>query len=333
MKESNSKLNLTPWQVTGLVDGEGAFTVSKSGHTIKLELKVTQKVNSDGILYGLTSFFKCGSVVIDNRKTDTKKFRVSALKDILTIIIPHFEKYPCLTSKFLNYQDWKKIAIKISKKEHLTSKGLTEINLIMENMNKKRSFEDKFNHCKNYFSFLSSPQRGQMSEGRFFSQKPNELMFKLSPEWVQAFISGEGTFYNYLAKSKSISKGKTYTFQRCDSSLEIGQNSHDVWVLLAIKNFFGGGYIKPKYNYNDVMECKNSRSLNRFVFRDTAAIIKFVDEHPMLTRKQIDYLNWKKVVELKNAGAHKTVEGLTLIEKIIYDSRLALHAKSPTQMK
>jgi hypothetical protein len=57
---------------------------------------------------------------------------------------------------------------------------------------------------------------------------------------------------------------------------------------LAIKNFFGGGYIKPKYNFGDIKKCKKSRSLNRFVFRDTGAIIKFLDYHPMLTRKQLD---------------------------------------------
>jgi hypothetical protein len=37
----------------------------------------------------------------------------------------------------------------------------------------------------------------------------------------------------------------------------------------------------------------------------------------MLTRKQLDYLDWKKIVELKNTGQHKTEEGLTLIKEII----------------
>jgi hypothetical protein len=60
---------------------------------------------------------------------------------------------------------------------------------------------------------------------------------------------------------------------------------------MAIKKFFGGGYIKPKYNFGNIEECKNSRSLNRFVFRDTDVIIRFVDNHPMLTRKQLDYLD------------------------------------------
>jgi hypothetical protein len=72
------------------VDGEGGFycSISKtrkdfSGKTVKLEFKVTQKTHSEGILYELKEFFNCGSVVIDNRKTDTKKFHVTSFYHIL----------------------------------------------------------------------------------------------------------------------------------------------------------------------------------------------------------------------------------------------------------
>ena len=37
----------------------------------------------------------------------------------------------------------------------------------------------------------------------------------------------------------------------------------------------------------------------------------------MLTRKHLDYLDWKKVVELKNKGLHKTVEGSLLIRNLL----------------
>jgi len=290
---------LTPWQVTGLVDGEGSFTCSPSGSSVKLELKVTQKEDSEKILHKLTDYFGCGSVVIDNKKTATKKFRVSSIKDILEIIIPHFELYPCLTSKFLNFKDWKLIAIKIHKKEHLTLKGLIEIKSIVGNMNKERSFEDKYNFCKNSFGLT----------------KNGEISKNLPAEWVQTFLAGEATFYNYLPKQTIDSRGKPY--QRCDSSLEIAQNNHDVIILLAIKKFFGGGYIKPKYNICDIIECKNSRSVNRYILRDTKAIINFVDNYPMLNRKHLDYLDWKKIVELKNIGSHNTIQGLELMKKII----------------
>jgi hypothetical protein len=100
---------LLPWQVTGLTDGEGGFYSSilktGSGYRVKLEFKVVQKNHSEGVLLQLHNFFSCGSVVIDNRNTNTKKYHVTSLSDILNKIIPHFETYPCLTSKYLNFKD------------------------------------------------------------------------------------------------------------------------------------------------------------------------------------------------------------------------------------
>jgi len=68
---------LSPWQVTGLTDGEGGFycSILKTSSTngtnrirVKLEFKVVQKSHSEGVLF-------------------------------------NFETYPCLTSKFLNFRD------------------------------------------------------------------------------------------------------------------------------------------------------------------------------------------------------------------------------------
>jgi len=114
---------LNPWQVTGLVDGEGGFNCSilktgagSTGLTVKLEFKITQKSHSEGILHEVKNYYGCGSVVIDNRSTDTKKYHVTSISDILLKIIPHFNVYPCLTSKYLNFNDWKKIEIIMSNK-------------------------------------------------------------------------------------------------------------------------------------------------------------------------------------------------------------------------
>jgi LAGLIDADG endonuclease len=268
-----------------------------TGLTVKLEFKITQKSHSEGILHEVRNYYGCGSVVIDNRSTDTKKYHVTSISDILLKIIPHFNVYPCLTSKYLNFNDWKKIAIIMSNKEHLTNKGIEKIIDISSRMNTKRSFEDKFNYCKSSLGFINK----------------NFIKFDLPAYWVQTYLTGESMFYSYIATK--ISRGKSY--QGCDSSLEIAQNSHDVHILLAIMKFFNGGYIKPKYNFNDILECKNSRSVNRYILRDTETIIKFVVQYPMLTRKYLDYIDWKKIVELKNSGAHKTEEGLNLMKEIL----------------
>lgn len=101
-----------------------------------------------------------------------------------------------------------------------------------------------------------------------------------------------------------------------DSSMEIAQANHDVLILIAIKQFFNRGYIKPKYNVSSITECQESRSVNRFILRDTKKIIEFVNKYPMLTRKHLDYLDWKTIVELKNNGEYKSPEGLAKIQEI-----------------
>lgn len=184
-------------------------------------------------------------------------------------------------------------------KEHLTKEGLEKIIKLSSEMNTNRKFEDKYNYLKNS---LNLDLNGNIN-------------FKLPEHWVQTFIDGEGLFYNYLGNLDSHleSSNKNVIL---DSSLEIAQGNHDVLILLSIKNFFIGGYIKPKYNITLINKCKNSRAVNRFILRDTKKIINFLDKYPMLTRKYLDYLDWKKIVELKNNGSHKTIEGLDLIKQI-----------------
>lgn len=263
--KTRNNLKLNPLQITGFTDGDGGFfysifdTANKSDlKRVKLEFKITQKSHSEGVLHEIQKYFDCGSVVIDNKNTDTKKYHVSSLTSILNVIMPHFEKFPCITSKHLNFLDWKEIALIMERKEHLSVEGFNLILKITNQMNSKRSFEAKFNYLRK--SILEN--------------------FEVNPYWLQAFVDGEGTFYNYIPEQK----GK---YQICESSLEIGQNSHDILVLRAIQQFFNSGYLKPKYEISDISECKKSLSVNRFILRDTDKIIKFIEKYPLFTRKTL----------------------------------------------
>jgi hypothetical protein len=104
---------------------------------------VTQKYHSAGILHDLVRYYGCGNVQIDNRKENAYKFNVTKLADIINIIIPHFDKYPLLSSKNLDYQDFRRVAFMMKDGVHLTENGMLEIKGIKENMNSKRSFEER----------------------------------------------------------------------------------------------------------------------------------------------------------------------------------------------
>jgi LAGLIDADG endonuclease len=57
-------------------------------------------------------------------------------------------------------------------------------------------------------------------------------------------------------------------------------------------------------------ESKKSRSVNRLIINQYENIISFLDKYSILTRKYLDYLDWKKIIELKSNNTHKTTEGL-----------------------
>jgi hypothetical protein len=58
---------------------------------------------------------------------DMAFFKVQSLKDILTVVIPHFDKYPLMTQKRADYLLFREIAIKMSRREHLKIEGIQEI--------------------------------------------------------------------------------------------------------------------------------------------------------------------------------------------------------------
>jgi len=283
---------LTPQWVTGIVDSEGNFSIlsqkTNSGVKFTLAVKVTQKEHSLGILLSLKEFFKCGNIYIDNRKENAYKFSVNKIDEILNIIIPHFDNYPLLSSKRLDYQDFRKVAFLINNKLHMSKQGQEEILLIKNNMNSSRSFDERWNFLK--------------------SCEP----IQLNNEWVQAFIDGEGSFQ--FGISNTVNRGKAYT--ALAPTLEIAQSNHDILLLNAFIQFFGCGYLKPKYDISDLQAAKNSRIVNRLIINQSSTVIDFIEKYPLYTRKQLDYLDWKNLIKLKADRVYETPEGLQKMKYI-----------------
>lgn len=159
---------------------------------------------------------------------------------------------------------------------------------IKNNMNSKRSFKERWD---------------------FFDNIESKI---LNNEWVQAFIDGEGCFQFGIADP--VSRGKPYV--ALTPTLAISQSNHDIKLLNAFKHFFGCGYLKPKYDITDIDAAKSSHSVNRYLVNQHSAVTEFIDKYPMLTCKQLDYLDWKKLIQLKAERAHDTPGGRLEMETI-----------------
>lgn len=181
---------MTAWFITGFTDGEGTFGVYfiKKNKNLKLGmtfiplfqigvhkkdeelLKEIQEVGFKGI----------GSITYNK---DMAFFKVQSLKDILTVVIPHFDKYPLMTQKRADYLLFREIAFKMSRREHLKIKGIQEI------LNLKASLN----------LGLAEADLEAFPETR---PAPRPLVEPSSqiipdPEWVSGFVSAEGCFYPF----------------------------------------------------------------------------------------------------------------------------------------
>ena len=287
---SFSKLN--PWYVTGFTDAEGSFSINvKTTATDKikvgLQYKVTQLASSEEVLHDLVDYFKVGNVHIDNRSTGTLKYQVQDLVSIRERILPHFEEYPLQTSKALDYKDWSKAVDLLTNKWHYQTEGKQLLFDIKQSMNNARPKAERWNYL-------------------------NDLRDIIKLHRVQGFIDGEGSFQFRLAEQ--ISRNSKYI--AANPTLEIAQSNHDVVILEAIKNFLESGYVKPKFDTTSISETLDSRSVSRYVTNNEGKVTAFLDSYPLKTLKQLDYLDWKKLIEMKKEGLHKTEDGRETMETI-----------------
>ena len=137
--------------VVGFVDGEGCFTISFFRHPkSRLRLKwqvfpefvITQGLKSKIALVRIKKFFRCGFLYInkryDNHHEHLMKYVVRNREDLLSKIIPFFEKYPLQTAKKKDFQIFARIVRMMKRGEHLTEKGLEKIQKMVNKMNTRK---------------------------------------------------------------------------------------------------------------------------------------------------------------------------------------------------
>ena len=102
--------DLSPWWVTGITDAEGNFTINFNANSNKIHVsfKITQMSDSKGILLSIQKFFGCRVICKDNNNESADKFVINKVEGLLNIILPHFDRYFLVSSKNLDFWDFKK---------------------------------------------------------------------------------------------------------------------------------------------------------------------------------------------------------------------------------
>ena len=134
-------MKLEPWFVTGLVDGEGSFSVSFSfrkklriGIETRPSFSISLNRRDLELIKSLHGFFGCGAVRF-SKSDRTYKFEVRSISDLVKRVIPHFERYPLVGAKKNDFKHFKKICRMVKANLHLNRNGITEIIALAYEMN------------------------------------------------------------------------------------------------------------------------------------------------------------------------------------------------------
>ncbi len=127
---------------------------------------------------------------------------------------------------------------------------------------------------------------------------------KLDAQWITGFVDGEGCFHVGINPHAEMTAG----FQVLPE-FTVVQHERDVQVLHALKAHFGCGVVRT--NHADRMAYRV-----RGVKHLLEHIVPFFVKHPLKTRKNIDFLKFRDVLLLMQAGNHLTVEGIEHIRSI-----------------
>jgi hypothetical protein len=127
--------------ISGYVDGEGCFTVSIApratllvGWEVRPSFSVSQNGDRAEVLHLVQSHLGCGSIRPD-RSDRTLKWETRRLEDLIGRVIPHFEAYPLLSGKRLDFEKFARTCRLMTAGSHRNHQGLIEIVELASEMN------------------------------------------------------------------------------------------------------------------------------------------------------------------------------------------------------
>ncbi len=141
-------------------------------------------------------------------------------------------------------------------------------------------------------------------------EEPSETLRSVSPDtrleaqWVVGFVDGEGCFYVGINSHPEMQTG----FQVLPE-FTVVQHERDVQILYALKQFFGCGVVRRNRAERLAYRVRSVSHLRE-------RIVPFFEQHPLKTRKRLDFLKFRRILLLMERGAHLTPEGIEQIRTI-----------------
>jgi hypothetical protein len=141
--------------LSGYADGEGSFCISFSPRPklrtlleVRPSFSVSQNGDRQEVLKIFQQYLGCGTIR-RNPSDRTFKYEVRSIKDLISKVIPHFIKYPLLSSKKKDFETFTKICHMINGGKHLqkdTLKEIVELSYQMNGLGARRYVKNELLH-------------------------------------------------------------------------------------------------------------------------------------------------------------------------------------------
>ena len=144
---------------------------------------------------------------------------------------------------------------------------------------------------------------------------------KLAAEWVTGFVDGEGCFHVGINEHPEMTAG----FQVLPE-FTVVQHERDVQLLHALKDFFGCGVVRRNHGDRMAFRVRGKQHL-------LTHIVPFFLKHPLKSKKHLDFLKFRRVLLLMEAGEHLTSTGLAEIRTLASQMNRGRLRESPAPLE
>jgi len=298
---------LNPWFATGFCDAESCFSISirpnskmKTNWRVSPSFLIKLHIKDITILEKIRHTFGVGTI----RKSgvDMVVFAVESIKD-LQVIVNHFDNYPLLTAKSIDFSIFKQCFEIIKDGKHLTSQGLLSLVALKSSLN--WGLSDSLIEAFPDIVTVDRP----------------DFVFKgiSDPNWVAGFTSGDGSFQIIITTKDQGANTVSNVKLRFTITLNIREKALIEGLVLFLKSHGSPNPLDLSVvaNSKNYYLSGNTVSLQFSKFSDIVnIIIPFFEEYGIVGIKSLDFFDFKKVTDIIKNKEHLNSEGFNEILKI-----------------
>ena len=130
------------------------------------------------------------------------------------------------------------------------------------------------------------------------------LPMKLDAQWITGFVDGEGCFHIGIARHPEMTAG----FQVLPE-FTVVQHERDVNILHALKSHFKCGVVRRNHGDRWAFRVRSKKDLRE-------RIVPFFMQHPLKSKKRVDFMKFRRVLRMMEAGDHLNRSGLRKIRSV-----------------